>query len=203
MPSKYRRAAIADALYDLAETNGVTHFGTLKLGLVGRSTIDLHRELLKPLAVVLREYGYDRSDLPHRSTLEADHLPFLVGVAERYDRAGSLDPHLHYFVRLRPDEEPRYRGFLRSRFGRDCSDGAGGLKALTHPAGIPAQMRQFLLPTEVSLLARPIRPLIRRRDATPTFDLQPLSSDWRRAATYIVKQSITPDIITHLELLKL
>ncbi|CAN7415806.1 hypothetical protein [Brevundimonas sp. LjRoot202] len=155
------------------------------------------------MAVVLREYGYDRSDLPHRSTLEADHLPFLVGVAERYDRAGSLDPHLHYFVRLRPDEEPRYRGFLRSRFGRDCSDGAGGLKALTHPAGIPAQMRQFLLPTEVSLLARPIRPLIRRRDATPTFDLQPLSSDWRRAATYIVKQSITPDIITHLELLKL
>lgn len=203
MPSTYRRAAIAEALYDLAETNGVTHFGTLKLGLVGRSKIDVHRELLKPLAVVLRTYGYDRSHLPNRSVLKADHLPFLVGVAERYDRAGSLDPHLHYFVRLRHDEEPRYRGFLRSRFGRDCTERAGGLKALTYPAGLPAEMRQFLFPTEVSILARPTRPLIRRRDATPTFDLQPLSSDWRRAAHYVVKQSITPDIITHLELLNL
>ncbi|MDQ8027170.1 MAG: hypothetical protein REJ23_00470 [Brevundimonas sp.] len=203
MPATHRRADVANALYDLAETNGVTHFGTLKLGLIGRSRIDVHRELLKPLAVVIREYGYDRSDLPNRSTLEAGHLPFLVGVAERFDRAGSLDPHLHYFIRLRPNEEPRYRGFLRMRFGRDCTAGAGRMTALAHAPGTPAGMRQFLLAPEVSLLARATRPLIKRRDATPTFDLQPLSSDWRRAATYVVKQSLTPDIITHLELLKI
>jgi hypothetical protein len=203
LPLHHRRSAIADALHDLAEANGVTHFGTLKLGLVGRSRLDVHRELLKPLAVVLRTYGYDRSDLPNRSILNVEHLPFLVGVVERFDRAGSLDPHLHYFVRLRPDEEPRYRGFLRSRFGRDCTEGAGRLTALTHPAGTPAEMRQFLLPTEISILARPSRPIITRRDASPTFDLQPLSSDWRRAADYVVKQTLTPDIITHLELLKI
>lgn len=203
MPALLRRNAVADALHDFAETNGVTHFGTLKLGLIGRSRIDVHRELLKPLAVVLQTYGYDRSDLPNRSALKADHLPFLVGVVERFDRAGSIDPHLHYFIRLRPDEEPLYRGFLRSRFGRDCTEGAGGLIALGHPAGTPAEMRQFLRPTDVSILARPARPLIKRRDATPTFDLQPLSSDWRRAANYVVKQSLTPDFITHLELLKI
>ena len=203
MPTTHRRAAVADALHDLAEANGVTHFGTLKLGLIGRSRIDVHRELLKPCAVVIREYGYDRSDLPNRSTLEAGHLPFLVGVAERFDRAGSLDPHLHYFIRLRSNEEPRYRGFLRSRFGRDCTDGACRLTALTHAAGTPAGMRELVLPTEVSLLARPTRPLIKRRDATPTFDLQPLSSGWRRATNYVVKQSLSPDIITHLELLKI
>lgn len=203
MPTPHRRVALADALHDLAEANGATHFGTLKLGLIGRSRIDVHRELLKPLSVVIREYGYDRSDLPNRSTINAGHLPFLVGVAERFDRAGSLDPHLHYFIRLRSNEELRYRGFLRTRFGRDCTEGAGRLTALAHAPGTPAEMRQFLLPSEVSLLARPTRPLIKRRDATPTFDLQPLSGDWRRAATYVVKQSLTPDIITHLELLKI
>ena len=203
MPTLPRRSVVADALHDFAETGGATHFGTLKLGLIGRSRIDLHRELLRPLAVVIRTYGYARSDLPKRATLEAEHLPFLVGVIERNDRAGSLDPHLHYFIRLRPNEEPLYRGFLRSRFGRDCTKGAASLPAFTHPEGTPAEMRQFLIPTAVSVLARPTRPLIKRPDATPTFDLQPLRSDWRRATSYSVKQSRTPDIITHLELLTL
>ena len=203
MLAPHRRSALADALYDLAEANGVTHFGTLKLGLIGRSRIDTHRDLLRPLAVVIRTYGRDRSDLPKRSPLKVEHLPFLVGVAERYDRAGSLDPHLHYFIRLRADEEPRYRGFLRSRFGQDRTRGADSLIALAHPPGEPAHIRPFVFPSEIAVSDRPIRPLIMRRDATPSFDLQPLRTDWRRAAAYSVKQSLTPIIISHLDFLTL
>lgn len=202
MPSPHRSSEFADALYDLAESNGVTHFGTLKLGLIGRSKIDLHRELLRPLAVVFRTYGRDRSELSKRSRPTADHLPFLVGVVERYDRAGSLDPHLHYFIRLRLGEEPHYRGFLRARFGRDHTKGAEGLAALTHPPGTPARMR-FFRPDSVCALSRPGRPLITRPDATPTFDLQPLRGDWRRAISYSIKQSSTSEIISHLDLLKI
>ncbi|RZI99632.1 MAG: hypothetical protein EON90_10815 [Brevundimonas sp.] len=203
MPALHSRFAIANALHQLAEANGVTHFGTLKIGLLGRSSIDVHRELLRPLAVVVRAYARYRSDVCKRAMLRADHLPFIVGVAERFDRAGSVDPHLHYFVRLEHDEEPFYRGFLRSRFGRDDTDQAGLLPAFTHPPGTQARMREFLIPTEVSSTARPPRPLIKRRDAAPTFDLQPLSTDWRRATNYVVKQSLSPEIITHLDLLEI
>ena len=203
MPYAPRRRSIGCALHEFANENGATHFGTLKIGLVGRSRIDPHRDLLRPLAVVMREYGRDRCDLPNRTKVEAAHLPFLAGVVEKYDRAGSLDPHLHYFIALEPDEEPRYRGFLRRRFGHDATVGAAGLSAVAYDPGTPAQMRAFIFPTPVEVSHSTIRRIIARRDAKPTFDLQPLRSDWERAATYSAKQSTAPDIITHLDLLEI
>ena len=195
------RTRLSEALHDLASTNGVTHFGTLKIGLIGRSRIDIHRDLIRPLREVVRAYGYVRCDLPRRAKLEKSHLPYLIGVIEKRDRSGSYDPHLHYFIRLKHDEEPLYRGFLRSRYGRDCTKGAVALPAHIHLPNTPASMRPYLFPVEVPAFARPTRPLIQRRDATPTFDLQPLTSDWRRATAYIVKQSLSPDIISHLDFL--
>ena len=193
------RRRLGDGLHDLASANGATHFGTLKIGLIGRSRIDIHRELIRPLREVTREYARLRFDLPRRAKLDASHFPFMVGVIEKRDRAGSFDPHLHYFIRLETDEEPLYRGFLRSRFGRDCTKGAVALPAHVHLPETPASMRPYVFPIEVPVHVRPTRPLIFRRDATPTFDLQPLESDWRRATAYIVKQSLSPDIITHLD----
>lgn len=188
------------ALHHIAKENGATHFGTLKIGLIGRPRIDIDRELLRPLGEVLRAYARDRNTLPNRATVKRTDLPFIIGTAERYDRAGSLDPHLHYFIRLRTDEEPRYRGFLRSRFGRDCTRSAASLSAYAHPSGTSADWKDLLLPHAVGAEDRPVRPIITRRDAAPTFDLQWLHDDGFRAATYSMKQGRGSEIVSHLDL---
>ncbi|CAN5213126.1 hypothetical protein BH10PSE2_BH10PSE2_11890 [soil metagenome] len=188
------------ALHDIATENGVTHFGTLKIGLLGRSRIDINRELIRPLGEVVRAYARDRNNLSKRTAVKKSDLPFIVGTVELRDKAGSLDPHLHYFVRLRPDEEPRYRGFLRTRFGRDCTKGAEALPALAHPPGTSADWRPWLLPYAIPADGRPIHPIILRRDAEPTFDLQQLYDDGLRAATYSAKQGSGSEIVSHLDL---
>lgn len=203
MPHPSIRRNVGEALHEFARENGATHFGTLKVGLIGRARIDMHRDLLRPLGIVLREYGRDRRDLPKRATVEASDVPFLAGVVEQYDRAGSLDPHLHYFISLESGEEPRYRGFLRRRFGRDATMGAASLPAVAYEPFTRADMRPFIFPTPVSVSTPPVRRIIARRDAQPSFDLQQLSDDWEGAASYSAKQSSTPDIITHSELLSI
>lgn len=194
-----QRKKFAHALLQLAQDNEVTHWGTLKIGLIGRSRIDTDRELLKPLGEVVRAYSRVRNNLPNRARVEKHHLPFMVGTVEQYDRAGSLDPHLHYFIRLRKDEEPRYRGFLRSRFGRDCTDGAASLPAYAHPPETSADWSPWLYPEIVLSDGRPSRPIIKRLDARPTFDLQALYDDGFRAANYAVKQGKASDIVSHLD----
>jgi hypothetical protein len=188
------------ALHDMARDNSVTHFGTLKIGLIGRSRIDPHRDLVRPLGEVLRAYARDRNELSRRTAVRKSDLPFMVGTLELRDRAGSLDPHLHYFIRLRPNEEPRYRGFLRTRFGSDRTKGADSLPAYAYPPGTSVDWRPWIFPNPVSSEIRPARPIILRRDAAPTFDLQALSDGGLRAALYSVKQGRGSEIVSHLDL---
>lgn len=196
------RSAYADLLNNTAEEYGATHWGVMKIGYLGRPRISVDRDLIKPLSVVFREYARDRCDLPKRERPKLEHMAPLVGVVELYDRTGNHDPHFNYFIALRPGEEPRYRGFLRLRFGRDATRDAETLEAISCPAGVGHVGRFFECHHPVPNYARAPRPMIHRGGVEPSFDLQPLRSDWRRAGTYSVKQYTTDQILTHKDLLE-
>ncbi|MFC0634342.1 hypothetical protein [Brevundimonas balnearis] len=200
-PARSLRAAYAALIEDVAEEQGATHWGVLKIGYLGWPHVDVERDLLKPLRVLFRQYGYVRSGLRKRASLAAEHLAPVVGAVELYDKAGNHDPHLNYFITLGPDEEPRWRGFLRERFGRDATHGADVLEAVVCPAGTDWRLRPFLPLEPIANRPRAPRPIIHRGAVEPSFDLQRLRSDWRRAASYSVKQASTDTILTHNDFL--
>jgi hypothetical protein len=200
----------ADAIYAFAKANAVTHFATLKVGLIGRHDINITRDLLEPISVLMKEFARDRCMIPRRAPLRPEHFPFLCGVVEQFDYRGARDPHFHFFMKLDPGEEPRCRGLFRQRWGKDATKGGERLPALAFPAGTEADMKSIMLPEIVPYTpGTPPRTVVKRgksgperHTVRPSFDLQLLQADWQGAARYMVKQPCT-DLIVHTHLLDL
>jgi hypothetical protein len=194
------RGAYAELLINQAEDRNATNWGVLKIGYLGRPGVCLQRDLIKPLGILMRAYAQDRHDLPKRRRPSLMDMPPLVGAVEPYDKAGNFDPHLNFFITLKPDEEPRFRGFLRLRFGRDATKGADRLRATAYAPGTDRRWRHLDCEEQVPNLKLAPRPVLQRGMVEPSFDLQTLRSDWKRAAEYSVKQSATDTIVTEADL---
>lgn len=191
-----------DIITKYALENKATHFLTLKMGMICRAYVDTRRHVVSPISVVFREYARCRNALPKRVRVELEHLPFLVGAIERTDRFGNLDPHLHAFISLEDGEEPYLRGFLRDRFGRDCTGDAATLDAFVHIPNDEMFSPRVFGPKRIGVTDRPSRRIILRNDVDPSFDLQKLGENPEYVGRYIMKKSDTVDVITHNHLVR-
>jgi hypothetical protein len=63
--------------------------------------------------------------------------------------------------------------------------------------------KPWFAPLAVAVDARLDHPIIKRRDVSPTFDLQALYDDGFRAAIYAVKQGRGSELVSHLDLFDL
>ncbi len=197
-----RKEQVGRALADFAAENNATHFLTLKPGLHGLRSFDMDRELRPIIGAWLREFGRIRNNLPHRLKVRAEHLPFVVGVPERWNGSGNIDPHFHCMIALRDGEEALLRGHARLRWGADMTAGADDLPAGMPAKGDPASVREFLVPQQVSSRPDHRRWLLKGERYSPSFDLQAMTSARDRVGIYMTKQISDPNIWTHPELLE-
>lgn len=194
------RREFGASIAEFALANEATHFCTLKPGIHGLSHFDSDRELRPVVGAFFRDYARVRNSIPWRREIAAGDLPFIIGVAERFDRFGNIDPHFHFMIALREDEDALLRGFARKRWGVDMTEGAEDLLAIAPPAGVAPAMRDFLFPEAVPLHTSPRSWLFQGSRYSPSFDLQPITSTPKRVGMYMTKQANDPTIWNHLEL---
>ncbi len=197
LPTGISRQRLGESLAEWAIRERANHFLTLQPGLFGRSIRDADGNVLQTLGNLFKDYARLRRELPRRYVIARDDLPCILGVLERFDGFGNAAPHLHCFIALDPEEEPLLRGYLRSMFGSDKTEGAGTLPAIVRDKGhVLARGEPKSVPVDFPTKLR----LVGHWNSNPTFDLQPISRSPEKVGRYMTKQFRSPDIITHLDL---
>jgi len=165
---------LARGYADLWSALGISHELTISLGVNPRSFSP--EEELKPiLRNLVRACSRKMRSLPKRQALSlcyADPRALMVaGFYEPTKRSGELFPHWHGGVALQPGEEPLLREILWERIGEDAQNPL----ALIEPC-------------------RTTRPLIKVRNAMPTFHLAPITT-MERWIRYANKKTSIDEIV--------
>ena len=101
--------------------NGCTHAITLTPDIRPHGRFDPETELKPIMRRVAKAIAHDVRGVPHRRLLTNAAIAetvWMAGFVELHSRSGSLYPHFHGAIALRPGEDRRMKAVLASRWGK-------------------------------------------------------------------------------------